>query len=134
STDTAHIHHGGDAKQKSLFFNDNFLSHVNKNEQQQQYPVNNYQLKNYHSRHEILPSEHDDIYKRSVSPRLRKRASDSSEYFSWANKNDRPLEYLRGKRGNKFWSFIKKDLSHNDHSLFHNSLTNGFWRSGIVGR
>ncbi|CAF0989662.1 unnamed protein product, partial [Didymodactylos carnosus] len=98
STNAAHIHRDGAAKKRSLFSNDNFLSYVNKNEQQQQqqqYLANNHQLKNDHSRREILPSEHDDIYKRLASPRLGKRASDSSEYFSWANKNDRPLEYLR---------------------------------------
>jgi hypothetical protein len=48
-----------------------------------------------------------------------------------------PVEYLRGKR---FWLFAKKDEHDMNIDLIPNtktqqsSLTQGLWRSGIVGR
>ncbi len=47
------------------------------------------------------------------------------------------MEYLRSKR---FWLFAKKDESDMRTELipstnaYQNSLTQGLWRSGIVGR
>jgi hypothetical protein len=48
-----------------------------------------------------------------------------------------PVEFLRGKR---FWLFAKKDESGMNTDVLppmntlQNSLTQGLWRSGIVGR
>jgi hypothetical protein len=48
-----------------------------------------------------------------------------------------PVEYLRGKR---FWLFAKKEDNDMNTDLIpntktqQNSLTQGLWRSGIVGR
>lgn len=48
-----------------------------------------------------------------------------------------PVEFLRGKR---FWLFAKKDEGDMNAEIMppvnsqQNSLTQGLWRSGIVGR
>jgi hypothetical protein len=92
-----------------------------------------------------------------IKPLLNRLRSESAErYFDWASKTQResssasasiatlllfflgPMEYFRGKR---FWLFTKKD--ENDRNLAEplpvvqplpNSLNQGIWRSGIVGR
>ena len=100
----------------------------------------------------------DDEYPKRVNPLFSHRRSDSAEkYFDWASKTQRksnmdvpfsdrpssycfslgPMEYFRGKR---YWLFTKK----NEHGLgveqvpsphsVSNSLSQGIWRSGIVGR
>lgn len=85
----------------------------------------------------------------------RDRRSESAErYFNWMEKNQRssfsfsildvifllfsgPIEYFRGKR---FWLFAKKDESPVNVEYVptvqtkQNSLEQGLWRSGIVGR
>ncbi|CAF0763144.1 unnamed protein product [Rotaria sordida] len=73
-----------------------------------------------------------------VYPVFHKRRFDSDErYFDWASKTNRPMEYLRGKR---FWLFTKKDEQGNNPEILPNSaassntLSQGIWRSGIVGR
>ncbi|CAF0911022.1 unnamed protein product [Rotaria sp. Silwood1] len=78
------------------------------------------------------------IHPERVNPIFNARRSESAEkYFGWASKTNRPVEYFRGRR---FWLFTKKDdQSPNFETLPNavspsNSLNQGIWRSGIVGR
>ncbi|CAF3423396.1 unnamed protein product [Rotaria socialis] len=85
--------------------------------------------------------EYGSIHKPfSVSnhPPLNVHRSESAEkYFGWANKTNRPVEYFRARR---FWLFMKKDdqgvhpESVSGAGGSSNSLSQGIWRSGIVGR
>lgn len=83
-----------------------------------------------------------------------RRSESAEKYFGWAGKTQRkcrrnkscfflrlsclgPVEFLRGKR---FWLFAKKDdggMSAEVVPMVNvqpSSLTQGLWRSGIVGR
>ncbi|CAF1603442.1 unnamed protein product, partial [Didymodactylos carnosus] len=126
---TANIYRANDDQGQQFSIHNNLLPriHFDKN-----HPYFNHHLQDHRFQRKILPSLRNGVH----VPQVGARATDSSEYFSWANKNGRPLEYLRGKRGNlnKFWLFAKKDSSYEDHAAFQNTLANGFWRSGIVGR
>ncbi|CAF0891122.1 unnamed protein product [Adineta ricciae] len=80
----------------------------------------------------------EDFYPPQLHPWFGKRIIDSAEkYFDWAGKTNRPMEYLRGKR---FWLFTKKDEHGASQETTHdsntpsNSVKQGIWRSGIVGR
>ncbi|UJR30359.1 hypothetical protein I4U23_017894 [Adineta vaga] len=80
----------------------------------------------------------EESYAEQIHPWLGKRIIDSAEkYFDWAGKTNRPMEYLRGKR---FWLFAKKDEQGGHHETAQetgtpsNSVKQGIWRSGIVGR
>ena len=83
-----------------------------------------------------------------------RRSESAEKYFGWAGKTQRkcritesffftrlsclgPVEFLRGKR---FWLFAKKDDGGISAEMVPpvnvqpSSLTQGLWRSGIVGR
>ncbi|CAF1465972.1 unnamed protein product [Rotaria magnacalcarata] len=85
--------------------------------------------------------EYGSIHKPSSAqnhPSFNVHHSESTgKYFGWASKANRSVEYFRGRR---FWLFKTKDdqgvhpksVSGEDGSS--NSLSQGIWRSGIVGR
>lgn len=88
----------------------------------------------FHRHSTVDPNQQNDILIGQVKHNVREniffvfQLTNQKNYFRYLG----PVEYFRGKR---FWLFTKKDdTSSQQDSVSSNTLGQGIWRSGIVGK